>query len=91
MQGVWNRIIVRRGKESQQIGQQDESSPTTSDMQQQLEHYTRALQLPQAKLQTALQHLADIDFSSARAHLVTSVPGKHAGAVPINELLFKSM
>lgn len=58
---------------------QDAASPSTSDMQQQLERYTRSLNLPASQQQTALDHLAAIDFSSARAHLVASVPGTHSG------------
>ncbi|KAK9811236.1 hypothetical protein WJX72_000407 [[Myrmecia] bisecta] len=44
-----------------------------------LADYLRALELPEASEQHALALCASHDFSSARAHLVPSIPGKHGG------------
>ena len=44
-----------------------------------LTDYVRALRLPLQAAKQALAILAQHDFSSARAHLIASVPGYHTG------------
>lgn len=56
------------------------SSPATSEFEQELADYMKALRLPTA----AAQHMANLcskhDFSAARVHLIISRPGYHSGA-----------
>ena len=65
---------------------QDAQSPQTSDFETELAAYVVALELDEQASWQAEELLASHDFSSARAALVPSVPGKHAGA-PIDLLL----
>lgn len=44
-----------------------------------LSDYIAALKLPAREAQHAQQVIAQHDFSSARAHLIPSVPGYHQG------------
>ena len=44
-----------------------------------LQDYVSALKLPTQAANQARDIIADHDFSSARAHLVPSVPGYHTG------------
>ena len=61
------------------LGLQDEQSPASSEFEKDLAAYLSELQLPAACREHA-QHLCVMhDFSSARATLIASVPGKHAG------------
>lgn len=54
----------------------DAESPASSDFEKQIEQYARSLGLPARQLSHALDLLTKIDFSSARAHLIASVPSK---------------
>ena len=60
---------------------QDAQSPETSDFETELAAYVVALKLDSQASQQAKQLLKSHDFSSARAALVPSVPGRHTGAV----------
>ena len=58
---------------------QTTASPATSEFEQELADYMKALKLPAA----AAAHIAKLcnqhDFSAARTHLIISRPGYHSG------------
>ena len=60
---------------------QDAQSPNTSDFETELAAYVVALELDEQASWQAEELLAGHDFSSARAALVPSIPGKHTGAL----------
>ena len=55
------------------------SSGTPSSFEASLADYVDALKLPLQAAKHARQVIADHDLSSARAHLIPSVPGYHTG------------
>ena len=59
---------------------QDCHSPSTSRFEKSLADYLAALKLPGPAGRHALKLCRDHDFSSARVHLLPSVPGYHQGA-----------
>lgn len=58
---------------------QSETSSATSEFEQELADYLKALRLPQASAQKAAALCKQHDFSSARVHLIISCPGYHSG------------
>ncbi len=58
---------------------QSDTSPATSEFEQELADYLKALRLPQAAAQKAEALCKQHDFSSARVHLIISRPGYHSG------------
>ena len=58
---------------------QDAESPPTSDLEQQLLTYVKALRLPGTTGADVLAMIMGHDLSSAKGHLVTSIPGRHTG------------
>ena len=60
-------------------GVQDAESPPTSDLEQQLLTYVKALRLPGTAGADVLAMITRHDLSSAKGHLVTSIPGRHKG------------
>ena len=60
---------------------QDASSPRSSDFEIELASYLTELKLDRATSQHALGLLQGHDFSSARAALVASTPGRHKGVL----------
>ncbi len=58
---------------------QSETSPATSEFEQELAEHLKALRLPQAAAQKAEALCKQHDFSSARVHLIISRPGYHSG------------
>lgn len=58
---------------------QDAESPPSSDFEQQLLIYVKALKLPGTIGADVLAMIIRHDLSSARGHLVTSIPGRHKG------------
>ena len=58
---------------------QSGASPATSDFEQELADYLKALRLPVASAEKAQALCRLHDFSSARAHLIISRPGYHSG------------
>lgn len=58
----------------------DALSPSTSEFQQGMEDYARALRLPHSGIHALLDVLRRTDFDAARAHLVCSRPGSHLGS-----------
>ncbi|KAK9915663.1 hypothetical protein WJX75_002388 [Coccomyxa subellipsoidea] len=72
-QGLWYQDFPRK----------DDASPTEREsrlFESTLSDYIAALKLPAREAQHAQQVIAQHDFSSARAHLIPSVPGYHQGA-----------
>ncbi|BDA43991.1 Tyrosyl-DNA phosphodiesterase 1 [Coccomyxa sp. Obi] len=72
-QGLWYQDFPRK----------DDSSPQDSEsrlFETTLTDYIAALKLPVREAQHAQQVIAQHDFSSARCHLIPSVPGYHQGA-----------
>lgn len=61
---------------------QDAASPATSEFEQELADYLKALRLPAASAQKAESLCRQHDFSSARVQLIISCPGYHSGALP---------
>eukprot|EP00887_Chlorella_sp_A99_P006577 scaffold3.g6577.t1 len=70
MQAVWHQDFPLKHGES----------PPTSEFERYLGSYLAALRLPPADAARAAALVAAHDFSAARAALVASVPGTHAGA-----------
>ena len=59
------------------------SSKAGSSFEAALMDYVSALRMPLQAAKQALAVIAEHDFSSARAHLIASVPGYHTGTVGI--------
>ncbi|KAL0031162.1 hypothetical protein WJX77_006853 [Trebouxia sp. C0004] len=79
-----NLIYVDCNNKSQGLWYQDfprknDTSPATSEFEQELADYLKALRLPQAPAQKAEALCKQHDFSSARVHLIISRPGYHSG------------
>ncbi|EIE25781.1 tyrosyl-DNA phosphodiesterase [Coccomyxa subellipsoidea C-169] len=72
-QGLWYQDFPRKDERSPQDNASRLFETTLSD-------YIAALRLPAREAQHAQQVIAQHDFSSARAHLIPSVPGYHQGA-----------
>ncbi|KAL3159457.1 hypothetical protein ABBQ38_009882 [Trebouxia sp. C0009 RCD-2024] len=68
-QGLWFQDFPRKSQ----------ASPATSEFEQELVDYLRALRLPAESAQKAEALCSQHDFSSARVHLIISRPGYHSG------------
>ena len=54
----------------------DAESPSSSDFEKEIVQYVTSLGLPARQLSQGIDLIKSIDFSSARAHLIASVPSK---------------
>ena len=61
---------------------QSETSPATSEFEQELGDYLKALRLPTPSADKAQALCRQHDFSSARVHIIISCPGYHSGTAP---------
>ena len=58
---------------------QTEASPASSTFERELSEYLACLRIPKEHHDHAAQLCREHDFSAARAHLIVSRPGRHAG------------
>lgn len=58
---------------------QNTASPATSDFEQELADYLKALRLPATSAEKAQALCRHHDFSAAQVHLIISRPGYHSG------------
>ena len=73
------KTIMRLNGTQNSCALQTQTSPATSEFEQELSDYLKALRLPAASAHKAEALCKQHDFSSARVHLIISRPGYHSG------------
>ena len=74
-------VVVGLTQPNNLMNAQDEYSPASSDFETELATYIAALKLPEEAARHAQDLLRGHDFASARAAMMTSIPGGYTGTL----------